>query len=71
MDRWSISLAEPALSRRLVWVDRSGTEEAVLAPPRAYFYPRLSPDGTRVALDIRDQETDIWTWDLPATPSPD
>jgi serine/threonine-protein kinase len=22
--------------------------------------PRLSPDGTRVALDIRDQENDIW-----------
>ena len=26
--------------------------------------PRLSPDGTRVALDIRDQENDIWIWDL-------
>ena len=33
-------------------------------PARAYFYPRLSPDGTRVALDIRDQEADIWIWDL-------
>jgi Tol biopolymer transport system component len=31
---------------------------------RAYAYPRLSPDGTRVALDIRDQENDIWIWDL-------
>ena len=53
-----------AVARRLVWVDRSGTEEAIAAPPRAYFYPRVSPDGTRVALDIRDQETDIWTWDF-------
>jgi serine/threonine-protein kinase len=26
--------------------------------------PRLSPDGRRVALDIRDQESDIWIWDL-------
>ncbi len=26
--------------------------------------PRVSPDGTRVALDIRDQENDIWIWDL-------
>jgi hypothetical protein len=34
------------------------------APPRAYLLPRLSPDGTRVALDIRDQENDIWIWDL-------
>ena len=49
----------------LVWVDRRGREEAIAAPPRAYLYPRLSPDGTRVALDIRDQENDIWIWDLP------
>jgi len=34
------------------------------APPRAYLYPRLSPDGTRVALDIRDQQSDIWIWDI-------
>ena len=42
--------------RTLVWVDRQGREEPVAAPPRAYTYPRLSPDGTRVALDVRDQE---------------
>ena len=34
------------------------------AAPRAYTIPRLSPDGSRVALDIRDQENDIWVWDL-------
>jgi serine/threonine-protein kinase len=51
-------------SRTLVWVDRSGREEPLAAPPRAYFYPRLSPDGTRVALDVRDEENDIWIWDL-------
>ena len=28
------------------------------------MYPRLSPDGTRVALDVRDQDQDIWIWDL-------
>lgn len=38
----------------LVWVNRKGQEEPLAAPPRAYLYPRLSPDGTRVALDIRD-----------------
>ena len=47
-----------------VWVDRNGTEEAIAAPPREYLYPRMSPDGTRVALDVRDQEDDIWTWDF-------
>jgi eukaryotic-like serine/threonine-protein kinase len=49
---------------KLVWVDRQGHEEILAAPPRTYLYPRLSPDGNRVALDIRDQDNDIWTWDL-------
>ena len=48
----------------LVWVDRQGREAPIPAPARAYLYPRISPDGTRVALDIRDQENDIWMWDL-------
>ena len=50
--------------RSLVWVDRMGEEEPIAAPPRAYTYPRISPDGTRVALDVRDQEHDIWILDL-------
>ena len=51
-------------SRSLVWVDRMGREESVPAPQRAYQYPRISPDGTRLALDVRDQEFDIWIWDF-------
>ena len=53
-----------AVARTLVWVDRHGHEEAIGAPLRAYVYPQLSPDGRRVALDVRDQENDIWIWDL-------
>src|SRR5262249_25955426 len=26
--------------------------------------PKISPDGKRLALDIRDQDQDIWTFDL-------
>jgi Tol biopolymer transport system component len=48
----------------LVWVDRQGREDPLKAPPRLYLYPRLSPDGARVALDTRDEESDIWIWDL-------
>ena len=49
----------------LVWVDRNGDEERIPAPPRAYEYPRVSPDGTRVAVAITDGDgTDIWLWDL-------
>jgi serine/threonine-protein kinase len=50
--------------RTLVWVDRKGQEEPLGVPVRAYVYPRISPDGTRVALDIRDQDNDVWIWDL-------
>ena len=55
--------AGAAPARTLVWVDRQGREEAIkAAPARPYLYPRLSPDGTRVALEIRDQENDVWVW---------
>ena len=50
--------------QRLVWIDRQGHEEPIAAPPRGYVYPRLSPDGQRVALDTRDQQNDIWVWDF-------
>ena len=52
--------------RTLVWVDRRGGMESLDAPARPYVYPRLSPDGTRVALVVRtsDADRDIWIWDL-------
>ena len=42
--------AVPAAERSLAWVDRQGTSQALPAPPRPYFVPRLSPDGQRVAV---------------------
>jgi len=50
--------------RDLVWVSRDGTVESLGAPLRSYQYPRLSPDGNRVALDIRDEDNDLWIWDI-------
>jgi dipeptidyl aminopeptidase/acylaminoacyl peptidase len=52
------------LQRTLLWVDRKGQERPIAAPPRAYAVARLSPDGARIALDVRDQTSDIWIWDL-------
>ncbi|MEQ1910477.1 MAG: protein kinase [Vicinamibacterales bacterium] len=49
--------------RTLAWVDREGVQSPVAAPPRSYLYPRLSPDGTRVAVSAEDQEYDLWLWD--------
>ena len=50
--------------RTLVWVNRQVHEDPLKAQPRTYAVPRISPDGTRVALDIRDEENDVWVWDL-------
>jgi eukaryotic-like serine/threonine-protein kinase len=50
--------------RALVWVDRHGREQPVTVAPRAYLHPRISPDGSRVAVAIADQEQDIWILDL-------
>ncbi len=51
--------------RDLVWVDRSGHEEPIAAPTMDYIYPRLSPDGRRVALDLlNDGDRDTWIFDL-------
>ena len=48
----------------LVWVDREGREETLSAPSRTYASPRLSPDGQFVALTSRDDDHDVWIWDL-------
>ncbi len=57
-------LQAPAPARTLVWVDRQGHEEAIKAQARAYVSPRISPDGTRIAVDILDQQDDIWIWNV-------
>ncbi len=50
-----------AAQRTLVWVDRSGHKEPIAVPPRLYTNPRISPDGTRVAMVI---DGDIWVTEL-------
>jgi serine/threonine-protein kinase len=51
--------------RSLVWVDRHGTESRIPSPQRRYLLPRLSPDGTRVAVSIDDgRGIEWWTWDF-------
>jgi serine/threonine-protein kinase len=49
-----------SIARSLVWVDRHGGETPILAPSRGYFDARLSPDGHRVALGVRDPAVGIW-----------
>jgi Tol biopolymer transport system component len=52
-------------SRSLVWVDRQGREEPIAGSgDRPYFIPQLSPNGQRIAMDVRDQANDIYVWDI-------
>ena len=47
-----------------VWVDPNGNEEPLAIDPGFYSWPRISPDGTRVALIRFQDNEDVWIHDL-------
>jgi len=53
--------------RRLVWVDRKGRELGALGEIGGYSDVRISPDGRKVAVALRDpshgQNQDVWVLD--------
>ena len=49
---------------KFVWVNRNGAEQALAAPAHNYEFPRLSPDGRRIAVTVVEQETQLWQYDL-------
>jgi serine/threonine-protein kinase len=53
----------PDPERAVVWVSRTGAEEPLTMPVRAYASPRLSPDGTRVTLWTQG-DRNVWIYDL-------
>src|SRR5262245_5370379 len=51
------------LNRELVWCDRRGKPLSRVSAPGEYKHLELSPDGTQVALERNDPQTetaDIW-----------
>ncbi len=48
----------------LIWVDRRGREELLGAQKLRYSAPRLSPDGTRVAVEARNPQSGVWIWEI-------
>lgn len=50
--------------RTLVWVDRTGKEEALPLPPASYLYPRLSKDGRFLAVEIEGPNHDFHVYDF-------
>jgi serine/threonine-protein kinase len=66
-DTGTLVFASPdatANRRALVWIDRQGKEEPLALPPGRYQYPRISPDGRRVAIDVPGANRDIWIWNF-------
>ena len=54
---------EPTGANQLVWVDREGREEPLLAEPRPYFLPKISPDGQRIVVEVRESNRiDLWVY---------
>jgi Tol biopolymer transport system component len=52
-----------AAQSALTWIDRSGKELGRISEPAIMANPMLSPDGSRVALDISDEKAnnvDVW-----------
>ena len=50
-------------ANRLVWVNRQGVISPVPLPPRPHRHPRLSPDGTRIAVQIQLETAEVWIGD--------
>jgi serine/threonine-protein kinase len=49
----------------LALIDRNGTTQPLKLPPAPYEYPRLSPDGKRIAVGSDDgKEAIVWIYDL-------
>jgi Tol biopolymer transport system component len=55
-----------AVRSTLVWLDRKGRELGTVAEPDLFSNPELSPDGRKLAVDVRDPQgyRDIWIFDL-------
>ena len=54
-----------AAENSLVWVDRQGRATPLAGDRGTYLYPRLSPDGRRVAVAIAEGgNRDIWVYDV-------
>jgi len=50
--------------RTLVWVDRKGNAETVPLPPRSYLFPRISPDGKSIVVEVEGATHNLYSYDL-------
>ncbi|MGH9363850.1 MAG: protein kinase domain-containing protein, partial [Thermoanaerobaculia bacterium] len=53
------------VDQSLAWVDRHGAVAPLSPDVRAFEEPRLSPDGSRIAVNLRDANPDVWVYTIP------
>ena len=54
--------------RVLTLVDRAGTHVPLALPPKAYTRPRVSPNGSRLAVGVDEGgDADVWVYELSGT----
>jgi serine/threonine-protein kinase len=46
----------------IVWRDKTGKTEILLAEQRSYISPRLSPDGKRLAFSVAQATLEVYDW---------
>lgn len=51
-------------TRALVWVDRRGKADALPLPPRSYLFPRISPDGKTLVVEVEGATHNLYSWDF-------
>jgi len=51
---------------RLIWIDPDGKRQSATGTEDFYTHVRVSPDGTRAAVELADGSgnMDVWTWDF-------
>jgi Tol biopolymer transport system component len=66
-----LAYASSAGATQLTWLDRTGKALATLGPPGNWQYASISPDGSRIVADLRDQTDNagLWLFDRAGVPT--
>jgi serine/threonine-protein kinase len=60
----TLVFAPGGLAHTLVRVQRNGRRTPLTAERRGFRFPRISPDGSRVAVTIDPRPSEIWIYDI-------
>jgi serine/threonine-protein kinase len=61
----SLVYLQRSTASRLTWVDSTGIETPAFDEPREFLYPRISPDGKRIAADVENvYRHSVWVYEI-------